>query len=152
MVRIKKVVSFEEFIRVAERTEDFLTNAQGQFIGLFRQIGRRVALAPAREYVRQFIDEVTKEDESISKKSEGAWERFHTSTAEFRKKSRSRKVRGWYEELHTLVHDLIGLSNGISAFAEAWAEEVEDIDLVQRIQAREEGGIHEESDEDRAYR
>ena len=150
--RTKEVGSYEEYSRVAERTEEVLTNARGELIGLFRQIGRRVALAPAREYVSEFVEEVTKEDESISKKAEGAYKRYNKATAKFRKKSRSRKVRGWHEHMHTVVHDLIGLSNGITALAEAWAEEVEDLDLVHRIQARQEAGIHEESDEDRAYR
>ncbi len=152
MAPVKEVGIYEEYRRVALRTEEALTNARGELIGLFRQIGRRVALAPARDFVRQFIDELTKEDQSISRKAEGAWERFHAATAEFREKSRSRKVKGWYEEMHYVVHDLIGLSNGISAFAEAWAEEVEDLDLVQKIQAREKMGIHEKGDEDRAYR
>ncbi len=153
MAPVKEVGSYEEYRRVALRTEEALTNARGEFIGLFRQIGRRVALAPVRKYVGEFVDEVTKEDESISKKAEGTWKRFHNATAEFRKKSKSRKVRGWHEHLHTLVHDLLGLSHGISAFAEAWAEEVEDLDLVKKIRAREEKvKFHEEDDGDPAYR
>ncbi len=148
MAPVKEIGSYEEYRRIAARTEEALTNARGELIGLFRQIGRRVALAPVREYVRQFVDEVTKEDESITKKAEGTWKRFHTSTAEFRKKSRSKKVRGWHEHLHTLVHDIGGLSNGITALAEAWAEEVKDLDLVERIRAREEAAVIHEEDGD----
>ncbi len=134
MPRIKISKNEDDFKEVVRRTGIGLSEIRGELIGLFRQLGRLFARAPVRDYARSFIDDAMAQRKTITKRARATVGRYHKSTGEFRKQSRKRAVRDADVSLHLLVHAIEALANGISSFAESWAEEVNDEDLIREIQ------------------
>ncbi len=127
----------DEYRRILQRTHGALDRAKAELAVLLRQLGRRFAKAPVQDFARVFIDELVKENESVNKKAVSAYGRYIEATTEYRvKRGRRKAVKGAHEDLHTTLHDVIGLNSAIDEFAEGWAEEVKDRELIGRIKNR----------------
>ncbi len=127
----------DEYERILQGTHQALDRAKAELAVLLRQFGRRFAKAPVQDFARVFIDELVKENESVNKKAVSAYARYIEATTEYRvKRGRRKRVKEAHEDLHTALHDVIGLGLAIDEFAAGWAEEVKDLELIQRIANR----------------